>query len=127
MTLTLLWQEYRAAHPDGYGYTWFCEHFAAFERRTSATFRNRHAAGAVMQTDYAGQTVPVIDPATGAIYPAQVFVAVLGASNLTFAFASSSQKLPDWIEGQVRALAFFGGVTRAIVCDALWQAHVGFS
>lgn len=62
MTLTLLWQEYRAAHPDGYGYTWFCEHFAAFERRTSATFRNRHAAGAVMQTDYAGQTVPVIDP-----------------------------------------------------------------
>lgn len=101
VTLTLLWQEYRAAHPDGYGYTWFCEHFAAFERRTSATFRNRHAAGAVMQTDYAGQTVPVIDPATGAIYPAQIFVAVLGASNLTFAFASSSQKLPDWIEGQV--------------------------
>ncbi|TIN22960.1 winged helix-turn-helix transcriptional regulator, partial [Mesorhizobium sp.] len=106
VTLTLLWQEYRAAHPDGYGYTWFCEHFAAFERRTSATFRNRHAAGAVMQTDYAGQTVPVIDPATGVIYPAQIFVAVLGASNLTFAFASSSQKLPDWIEGQVRALAF---------------------
>ncbi|WP_292015478.1 IS21 family transposase [Mesorhizobium sp.] len=119
VTLTLLWQEYRAAHPDGYGYTWFCEHFAAFERRTSATFRNRHAAGAVMQTDYAGQTVPVIDPATGVIYPAQIFVAVLGASNLTFAFASSSQKLPDWIEGQVRALAFFGGVTRAIVCDNL--------
>ncbi|WP_301005031.1 IS21 family transposase, partial [Mesorhizobium sp.] len=119
VTLTLLWQEYRAAHPDGYGYTWFCEHFAAFERRTSGTFRNRHAAGAVMQTDYAGQTVPVIDPATGIIYPAQIFVAVLGASNLTFAFASSSQKLPDWIEGQVRALAFFGGVTRAIVCDNL--------
>lgn len=70
MTLTLLWQEYRAAHPDGYGYTWFCEHFAAFEPRTSATFRNQRAAGAVMQTDYAGQTVPVIDPATGAIYPA---------------------------------------------------------
>jgi len=119
VTLTLLWQEYRAAHPDGYGYTWFCEHFAAFERRTSATFRNRHAAGSVMQTDYAGQTVPVIDPATGVICPAQIFVAVLGASNLTFAFASSSQKLPDWIEGQVRALAFFGGVTRAIVCDNL--------
>jgi len=119
VTLTLLWQEYRAAHPDGYGYTWFCEHFAAFERRTSATFRNRHAAGAVMQTDYAGQTVPVIDPVTGVIHAAQIFVAVLGASNLTFAFASSSQKLPDWIEGQVRALAFFGGVTRAIVCDNL--------
>ncbi|SIT58808.1 transposase (fragment) [Mesorhizobium prunaredense] len=62
LTLTLLWQEYRAARPDGYGYIWFCEHFAAFERRTSATFRNPHAAGAVMQTDYAGQTVPVGRP-----------------------------------------------------------------
>lgn len=119
VTLTLLWQEYRAAHPDGYGFTWFCDRFAAFRRRASPTFRNRHAAGAVMQTDYAGQTVPVIDPATGVIFPAQIFVAVLGASNLTFAFASFSQKLPDWIDGQVRALAFFGGVTKAIVCDNL--------
>ncbi|WP_245463519.1 MULTISPECIES: hypothetical protein [unclassified Mesorhizobium] len=68
-------------------------------------------------------------PNTGHIASAlcRKVVAVLGASNLTFAFARSSQKLPDWIEGQVRALAFFGGVTRAIVCDALWQAHVGFS
>ncbi|MDE3832001.1 IS21 family transposase [Sinorhizobium meliloti] len=119
VTLTLLWQEYRAAHPDGYGFTWFCDRFTAFRRRASPTFRNRHAAGAVMQTDYAGQTVPVIDPATGVIFPAQIFVAVLGASNLTFAFASFSQKLPDWIDGQVRALAFFGGVTKAIVCDNL--------
>ncbi|BAV50299.1 transposase (plasmid) [Mesorhizobium loti] len=119
VTLTLLWQEYRASHPDGYGFTWFCERFAAFRHRTSAVFRNRHAAGAVMQTDYAGPTVPVIDPATGVIHPAQIFVAVLGASNLTFAFASSSQKLPDWIDGQVRALAFYGGVTKAIVCDNL--------
>lgn len=119
VTLTLLWQEYRAAHPDGYGYTWFCDRYAAFERRTSATFRHRHRAGAVMQTDYAGQTVSIIDPVTGIISAAQIFVAVLGASNLTFAFASSSQKLPDWIDGQVRALTFFGGVTRAIVCDNL--------
>ena len=119
VTLTLLWQEYRAAHPDGYGYTWFCDRYAAFERRTSATFRHWHRAGAVMQTDYAGHTVPVIDPVTGVIHAAQIFVAVLGASNLTYAFASLSQKLPDWIEGQVRALSFFGGVTRAIVCDNL--------
>ncbi len=85
VTLTLLWQEYRAAHPDGYGFTWLCDRFAAFRRRASPTFRNRYAAGAVMQTDYAGQTVPVIDPATGVFFPAQIFVAVLGASNLTFA------------------------------------------
>lgn len=119
VTLTLLWQEYRTAHPGGYGYTWFCERYAAFERRANASFRHRHRAGAVMQTDYAGHTVPVIDPITGVICAAQIFVAVLGASNLTFAFASSSQKLPDWIDGQVRALTFFGGVTRAIVCDNL--------
>lgn len=119
VTLTLLWQEYRATHPDGYGYTWFCERYAAFEHRANASFRHRHKAGAVMQTDYAGHTVPVIDPITGDICTAQIFVAVLGASNLTFAFASSSQKLPDWIDGQVRALTYFGGVTRAIVCDNL--------
>jgi len=76
VTLTLLWQEYRAAHPDSYGYTWSCERYAAFERRASATFRNRHRAGAVMQTDYAGQTVPIVDPTTGVIHQAQIFVAV---------------------------------------------------
>ncbi len=124
VTLTLLWQEYRAAHPDGYGYTWFCDRFAAFRNKTSATFRNRHEAGAAMQTDYAGQTVPVIDPETGVIHLAQIFVAVLGASSYTFAFASFSQKLPDWIDGQTRALTFFDGVTRTIVCDNLKAAVV---
>jgi transposase len=119
VTLTLLWQEYRTSHPDGYGYTWFCTRFAAFQRRASPTFRNRHEAGAMVQTDYAGHTVPIIDPQTGVIVSAQIFVAVLGASSLTFAFASFSQKLPDWIEGQCRALGFFGGVPKAIVCDNL--------
>ncbi len=119
VTLALLWQEYRTVHPDGYGYSWFCDHFAAFERKISPTYRNRHEAGAAMQTDYAGQTLPLFDPVTGEIRQAQIFVAVLPASNFTFAYASLSQKLPDWIEGQTRALAFFGGVTKAIVCDNL--------
>lgn len=122
VTLTLLWQEYRSAHPDGYGYTWFCEGYAAFQQRTSAVFRHRHAAGEVMQTDYAGPTVPVIDPTTGTVHPAQIFVAVLGASNLTFAYASFSQKLVDWIDGHVRALTFYGGVTKGIICDNLKAA-----
>lgn len=119
VTLTLLWQEYRTAHPDGYGYTWFCTNFAAFEQRLSPTYRNRHEVGATMQTDYAGQTVPLINPKTGEIRQAQIFVAVLPASNLAFSYASESQKLPDWIEGQKRALIYFGGVTKAIVCDNL--------
>ncbi len=122
VTLVLLWQEYRGARPDGYGYTWFCEEFRAFENRTSPSFRNRHEAGAVMQTDYAGHTIPITDPATGAVRQAQIFVAVLGASSYTFALASLTQTLPDWIEAQVRALKFFGGVTQAIVCDNLKAA-----
>jgi transposase len=105
VTLTLLWQEYRATHPEGYRYTWFCEHFGAHQRRAHPTFRHLHEAGAVMQTDYAGQAVEVIDPQTGEIRRAQIFVAVLGASSLTFAYASFSQQLPDWIEGQTKALA----------------------
>lgn len=119
VTLLLLWQEYRAAHPDGYGYTWFCDRYLGFIRRTHVSFRNRYEAGAVMQTDYAGQTVPLIDPQTGLITQAQIFVALLGASSFTFAMASHSQQLPDWIDGQCRALAFFGGVPKAIVCDNL--------
>jgi len=119
VTLSLLWQEYRASHPDGYGYTWFCDTFRAFERRSGATWRNRHEAGAVMQTDYAGQTVEIVDPETGEVHEAQIFVAVLGASSHTFATASLTQRLPDWIAGQCQALAYFGGVPKSIVCDNL--------
>jgi transposase len=67
-----------------------------------------------MQTDYAGHTIPIIDPATGDEHRAQIFVAVLGASNYTFAWASLSQKLSDWIDAQVRALHFFGGGPSAV-------------
>jgi transposase len=72
-----------------------------------------------MQTDYAGQTVEVVDPQTGEVRLAQIFVAVLGASSLTFAMASFGQRLPDWIEGQTRVLSYFGGVPKAIACDNL--------
>lgn len=122
VTLVLLWEEYRAAHPDGYGDTWFCERYREFESRVSPRYRNRHEAGAVMQTDYAGHTIPVIDPGTGAEHRAQIFVAVPGASHYTFVRASLSQKLPDWIAARVRARKFFGGVPKAIVCDNLKAA-----
>ena len=72
-----------------------------------------------MQTDYAGQTVPIVCPKTSEIRQAQIFVAVLPASNMSFSYASLSQQLPDWIEGQKRALAYFGGVPKSIVCDNL--------
>ena len=110
VTLILLWQEYRESHPDGYAYTWFCTSFRAFERRTSTRFRHRHRAGEVIQTDYAGLTKEIIDPATGEVRVAQIFVAVLGASSYTFATASLSQDLADWDrEPLPRVLVFWRG------------------
>lgn len=75
-----------------------------------------------MECDYAGHTVPIIDPSSGEIRAAQIYVAVLSASQLTFAYASFSQKLPDWIEANQRAFSFFGGVTKTTVCDNLKAA-----
>jgi transposase len=72
-----------------------------------------------MFVDFAGQTVPVVDPHTGEIHQAQIFVAVLGASSYTFAHATWTQQLPDWCAAHVRAFAFFGGVANLLVSDNL--------
>ena len=118
VTLLLLWQEYRASHPDGYGYTWFCDQFAAFER-ANPTYRNRHEAGAVMQTDYAGHTIPIIDPRPASSTRPRSSWPCLRLVELHLRAASFSQKLPDWIEGRFVRWSFFGGVPKAIVCDNL--------
>jgi len=119
VTLLLLWEEYRAGQPDGYGYSRFCDLYSAWRGRLSPTMRQVHPAGERLFVDYAGQTVPVIDGATGEVRPAQIFVAVLGASNFTYAEARWTQSLQDWIGCHVNALASFGGVARQIVCDNL--------
>jgi len=119
VTLMLLWQEYRAAAPDGYGYSRFCELYDEWESRLSPTMRQVHPAGERLFVDYAGQTVDLIDGRTGEVRSAQVFVAVLGASSYTYAEATFTQTLPDWIGAHARALAFFGGVPRQIVPDNL--------
>jgi transposase len=119
VTLLLLWEEYRAGQPEGYGYSRFCDLYAAWRGRLSPTMRQTHPAGERLFVDYAGQTVPVIDAATGEARPAQIFVAALGASNFTYAEARWTQSLPDWIGCHVNALANFGGVARQIVCDNL--------
>lgn len=122
VTLNLLWQEYRESHLDGYGYTWFCCRFAEYESRVKPSYRSRHVAGVAMECDYAGHTIPVIDPSTGEIRAAQIYVAVLSASQLTFSYASFSQKLPDWIEANQRAFSYFGGATKTTICDNLKSA-----
>ena len=119
VTLLLLWQEYRAQHPDGYGYSRFCDLHADWRGRVSPTMRQTHVAGERLFVDYAGQTVEVVDPLTGEVRPAQIFVAALGASNLTYAEARWSQGLADWIGCHANAFAFFGGAARQLVCDNL--------
>jgi transposase len=119
VTLLLLWEEYRGGQPDGYGYSRFCDLYAEWRGRLSPTMRQVHPAGERLFVDYAGQTVEVIDAATGETRTAQIFVAALGASNLTYAEARWSQGLPDWLGCHVNAFAAFGGVARQLVCDNL--------
>src|SRR5439155_20395060 len=97
-TVQLVWEEHRAAYPDGYGYSRFCELYRAWEGRLSPTMRQSHAAGDKLFVDYAGDGVPVvIDRLTGERRAAQIFVAVLGASSFTYAQATWTQGLADWI------------------------------
>jgi len=119
VTLDLLWQEYKAEHPEGYRYSGFCEHYRRWVGRLSVSMRQTHAAGEKLFIDYAGQTVPVVDPLTGEIRPAAIFVAVLGASNYTYCEATWSQSLPDWIGSHVRTLEHLGGATAVLVPDNL--------
>jgi len=119
VTLRLLWFEYRDAHPDGYGYSQYCALYRRWAKRLKPSMRLSHKGGEKLFVDYAGQTVPVIDPQTGEIRQAQIFVATLGASSYTYAEAHWSQDLPNWIGGHVRALSFFGGVPEILIPDNL--------
>ena len=119
VTLALLWEEYRLGHAEGYGYSWFCQHYRGWARRLSPTLRQTYLVGEKLFVDYAGQTVEVIDPRSGEIREAQIFVAALGASNYTYAEASWTQALADWIGAHVNAFRFFAGVPRQIICDNL--------
>jgi transposase len=119
VTLALLWEEYRAATTDGFGYSWFCDLYRAWVGRLKPTLRQVHTAGEKLFVDFAGHTMEVVDGASGEIQMAQIFVAVLGASSFIYAEATWSQTLPDWIAAHVNALAAIGGVPRQIVSDNL--------
>jgi transposase len=118
VTLSILWDEYIARHPDGYRYARFCELYHGWASRISVTMRQTHAGGDKLFVDYAGATVPVIiDRLTGETRPAQIFVAVMGASNFIYAEASWTQALADWIGAHTRAFAAIGGVPNLLVPD----------
>ena len=119
VTRQLLWDEYKAAHPAGYQYTTFCVRYRRWRDRLDVVMRQNHRAGEKLFVDYAGQTAGVIDRSTGEVRPAQLFVAVLGASNYTYAEATWSQGLSDWIGAHVRALEYFGAAPEIVVPDNL--------
>ncbi len=119
VTLFLLWEEYKAVHPEGFQYSWFCRHYREYTGKVDLVMRQLHRAGETTFVDYAGQTVPVVDRKTGEIQAAQIFVAVLGASSYTYAEATWSQSLPDWVGSHQRAFRFFGGVSETLVPDNL--------
>jgi transposase len=127
VTLWLLWQEYKAVHPTGYHYSWFCQQYQGWAAKVDLVLRQDHRAGEKLFVDYAGQTVPIQDPVSGEVRPAQIFVAVLGASSYTYTEATWTQSLPDWVGAHVRAFTFFGGVPELLVPDNLksgvTQAH----
>lgn len=119
VTLELLHQEYLQAHPNGYSYTTFCERYRVWLSRRGLSMRQTHRAGEKSFVDYSGKKPSYWDRETGKRVDVELFVATLGASNLTFAEATESQQLWDWIGSNMRALNYFGGVPRAIVPDQL--------
>jgi transposase len=118
VTLALLWHEYIERNPEGYRYSRFCDLYRGWERKLSVTMRQTHVGGDKLFVDYAGDTVPVIvDRLTGEEREAQIFVAVMGASNFTYAEATWTQGLGDWIGAHTRAFTAIGGVPRLLVPD----------
>lgn len=119
VTQQLLWMEYIEKYPQGYCYSQFCALYREWAKKLNPTMRLHHKAGEKLFVDYTGQTVPVIDPNTGEIKEAEIFVAVLGASSYTYAEAQWAQDLANWTGGHVRTFDFIGGVTEVVVPDNL--------
>ncbi|MFC1863191.1 IS21 family transposase [Thermodesulfobacteriota bacterium] len=119
VTLMILWNEYQRENPKGYSYSQFCYHFQVWRNASKLTMHIDHKAGDKMFVDYAGNKLSIVDRKTGEIQPVEVFVAILGASQLTYVETSCSQKSEDWIRSNENAFLYFGGVTNAIVPDNL--------
>lgn len=117
VTLLLLWEEYKELNPDSYQYSYFCERYNRWKAKLNPVLRQIYRAGEATQVDYAGQTMTITDPESGKTYDAYIFVAVLAASNYTYAEAVLSLDLASWISSHVRAFEFFGGVTELLVPD----------
>jgi transposase len=117
LTLQLAWEEYREKNPDGYRYSWFCKLYQRWRRKQDVVLRQEHKPGEKGFVDWAGATIPVHDPTSGEIWPASLFVMVLGASSYTYVEATRDQQLPAWLSAHIHAFEFFGGVPSLLVID----------
>jgi transposase len=117
VTKMLVWQEYREAVPNGYQYSQFCEHYNRWHESLGLVMRRDHKAGEKMFVDFSGDGIPIVDPRTGEVTVAKLFVAVLGGSSLTFIRAVLAENVPNWIDCHVHAFAYFGGATAITVPD----------
>lgn len=124
ITKEMLWKEYFESHPDVYRVSQFKNHFLRWKRASNPTMHIEHKAGEKMYVDYAGERLHYLDVFTGELVEAEVFVAILGASQLTYVEASSSQQKEDFITSCENALHFFGGAPKAIVTDNLKSAVI---
>ena len=120
MTKQLLWEEYVQQYPNRcYSYSQFCDRYRHWRGQQKRSMRQTHKVGEKCFVDYCGPTIPIINASTGEIRGAQVFVGVLGASNYTFAEATHTQSLPDWLGSHVRMFEFFGGCSELVIPDNL--------
>lgn len=123
VTKQLLWEEYCQIHGDeAYKYSQYCQRYRDWALTLKRSMRQVHKAGEKLFIDYCGPTIPIINPDTGEVLDAQVFVATWGASNYTYAEATRSQKKPDWMTSHINAFEFFGGVPEIMVPDNLRSA-----
>jgi transposase len=123
VTLQLLWEEYHQNHPEGHRYSWFCQLYRDWANKQNVVLRQHHRAGEKLFVDHAGETLALTNRETGEVTPAYLFVAVLGASNYTYAEATLHRDLPNWIGSHVRAFEFFGACPEIVVPDN-WKTEV---
>ena len=122
VTLYLLWEEYKECYPDGFSYSRFCHHYRMWESKLKAGMHIEHKAGDLTYIDFTGKKMHYVDPVTGEVHDAEVFLTVLGASQLIYVEAVKSQQLEDWIWANENAWQYYGGVTRGICPDNLKSA-----
>ncbi len=122
VTLQLLWEEYKEQYPDGYQSSQFGDLYRKWKSTINPWMRQDHKAGDKLFVDYSGQTVPIQNQKTGKVHQAQIFVAVLGMSNYTYAEATWDQTLQSWISSHVNAFEYYEGVARLLVPDNLKSA-----